>query len=153
VVARLHIATLIIDVEPLVVPWDAIPAAFLEGAMRLQTAVAAGAPSVTDIIFASNSRKAWPPVPKLGTLKTTLVRGARKPWRTRYVRGRPSPIAVLGDQVLTDGLLAWRLHADFVHVTTDLPVPWWPRTQAAIGHLLVPVLYVDPPAGGDSEHE
>jgi predicted HAD superfamily phosphohydrolase YqeG len=50
-----------------------------------------------------------------------LYRG-NKPWTTRRRLGLTSDhrsIWVIGDQVLTDGLLAWRLGATFVHLVVD----------------------------------
>jgi predicted HAD superfamily phosphohydrolase YqeG len=50
-----------------------------------------------------------------------LVSGGNKPWTTRRrlgIRGTRA-IVVVGDQVLTDGLLAWRLQATFLHLVID----------------------------------
>ena len=51
-----------------------------------------------------------------------LVSRGNKPWTTRRrlgLRGTRTPIVVVGDQVLTDGLLAWRLRAAFLFLVTD----------------------------------
>ena len=51
-----------------------------------------------------------------------LVSRGNKPWTTRRrlgLRGTRTPIVVVGDQVLTDGLLAWRLRATFLHLVID----------------------------------
>ena len=45
-----------------------------------------------------------------------------KPWTTRRrfgLRNHGSPVWVVGDQVMTDGLLAWRLGARFLHLVID----------------------------------
>ena len=45
-----------------------------------------------------------------------------KPWTSRGRLGLSSwnaPIVVVGDQVLTDGVLAWRLGATFLHLVID----------------------------------
>ena len=45
-----------------------------------------------------------------------------KPWTTRRrlgLRRNRLPVIVVGDQVLTDGLLAWRLRATFLHLVID----------------------------------
>ena len=50
-----------------------------------------------------------------------MYRG-NKPWTTRRRLGLSSGqrnLWVVGDQVLTDGLLAWRLGATFVHLVVD----------------------------------
>ena len=51
-----------------------------------------------------------------------LVSRGNKPWTTRGrlgLRGSRTPIVVVGDQVLTDGLLAWRLRGTFLHLVID----------------------------------
>jgi hypothetical protein len=53
-------------------------------------------------------------------------------------------LAVVGDQVLTDGLLAWRCRqegAAFLHWETTLAAPWLPRAQRMIGRLLLPYFF------------
>jgi predicted HAD superfamily phosphohydrolase YqeG len=49
-----------------------------------------------------------------------IMPGGNKPWTTRRrlgLHGDHGRIVVVGDQVLTDGLLAWRLGATFVQLT------------------------------------
>lgn len=51
-----------------------------------------------------------------------MVSRGNKPWTTRRrlgLRGSHRPIVVIGDQVLTDGVLAWRLRATFLHLVID----------------------------------
>ncbi len=50
-----------------------------------------------------------------------MVSRGNKPWTTRRRLGlrRGDPVVVVGDQVLTDGLLAWRLRASFLHLVID----------------------------------
>lgn len=51
-----------------------------------------------------------------------MVSRGNKPWTTRRrlgLRGSSVPLVVVGDQVLTDGLLAWRLGATFLHLVID----------------------------------
>lgn len=51
-----------------------------------------------------------------------MVSRGNKPWTTKRrlgLRGSRLPIVVVGDQVLTDGLLAWRLRATFLHLVID----------------------------------
>ena len=51
-----------------------------------------------------------------------LVSRGNKPWTTRRrlgLQGNRAPVVVVGDQVLTDGLLAWRLGATFLHLVID----------------------------------
>lgn len=51
-----------------------------------------------------------------------MVSRGNKPWTTQRrlgLRGGHGPVVVIGDQVLTDGLLAWRLRATFIHLVID----------------------------------
>ena len=51
-----------------------------------------------------------------------MVSRGNKPWTTRRrlgLGGSSAPLVVVGDQVLTDGLLAWRLGATFLHLVID----------------------------------
>ena len=51
-----------------------------------------------------------------------MVSRGNKPWTTRRrlgLRQSCRPVVVVGDQVLTDGLLAWRLRATFLHLVID----------------------------------
>ncbi len=51
-----------------------------------------------------------------------MISRGNKPWTTRRrlgLRGVRLPIVVAGDQVLTDGMLAWRLGATFLHLVID----------------------------------
>ncbi len=51
-----------------------------------------------------------------------MISRGNKPWTSRRrlgLRGVGSPIVVIGDQVLTDGLLAWRLGATFLHLVLE----------------------------------
>jgi hypothetical protein len=51
-----------------------------------------------------------------------MVSRGNKPWTTRRrlgLRGSSATLVVVGDQVLTDGLLAWRLRATFLHLVID----------------------------------
>ena len=74
-----------------------------------------------------------------------LVGRGNKPWTTRSrlgLRGGRTPIVVVGDQVLTDGLLAWRLRATFIHLVIDDETE--PPRQAVmrrIGRLVSGVLF------------
>ena len=50
-----------------------------------------------------------------------MIARGNKPWtsRRRLGLGRTDSIVVVGDQMLTDGLLAWRLRATFLHLVID----------------------------------
>jgi len=60
-----------------------------------------------------------------------MISRGNKPWTSRRrlgLRGVRGPLVVVGDQVLTDGLLAWRLRATFLHLVIDREGE--PRRQA-----------------------
>lgn len=51
-----------------------------------------------------------------------MISRGNKPWTSRRrlgLRGLQTPIVVVGDQLLTDGMLAWRLGATFLHLVID----------------------------------
>lgn len=51
-----------------------------------------------------------------------VVSRGNKPWTSRRrlgLSGCDSPVVVIGDQVVTDGVLAWRLRATFLHLVID----------------------------------
>ena len=51
-----------------------------------------------------------------------MISRGNKPWTTRRrlgLRGMETPVIVVGDQILTDGVLAWRLGATFLHLVID----------------------------------
>lgn len=51
-----------------------------------------------------------------------MVSRGNKPWTSRRrlgLRGVKSPVIVVGDQILTDGLLAWRLKGTLLHLVID----------------------------------
>ena len=74
-----------------------------------------------------------------------MISRGNKPWTTRRrlgLRGSSAPLVVVGDQVLTDGLLAWRLGATFLHLVIDDQSE--DRRQAVmrrIGSIVVVILF------------
>ena len=132
-------ATVILDVEPMIARWHAPAEVYIDGACAFLDAIADGAPGVSAVVIASNSSRARPPV--AAAVPVALRVAAGKPWRTDYLRGISRPVAVIGDQVLTDGLLALRLRGVFLHWHHDLPVPWWPRLQRLAGRFVRPLAF------------
>lgn len=109
----------------------------------------ARAARIERIVFLTNSRR----VPVDGLLaesRAVYVARARKPWRLGPLAGSKPPIAVIGDQLLTDGLLAWRLSREgtpavFLHWQCAQTL-WWPRLQHRAGNCLRPLLFRAPEA-------
>jgi hypothetical protein len=137
--------TAMIDVEPLVATWGSSANTLATGLGRIE-ARAERLSQLSILVFMTNSRRGrLLPLPA-GRVSVSYVSSAGKPWRLDALRQCPDPIVVIGDQILTDGLLAWRLRsrgARFIHVSTE-HCPWWPRIQACIGSLLGPILFKDP---------
>lgn len=138
-IADCSAASVIVDVEPAVAAWDTDAATLEEGVARVTSALAQ-LPTVREIVFLTNSSRLAPPAPP-GTKAFTYRARARKPWRLWSLRALPAPVVVVGDQTLTDGLVAHRLAADFVHMPHHGRVPWWPAAQAFAGRFLRALLF------------
>lgn len=104
--------TLIVDVDNTLVRQGAPPEEFVpvvEAAIdRLESA--AGVDRV--LVLSNGADRAVP----------RMVSRGHKPWTTRRRLGLTDPgsnVVVVGDQVLTDGLLAWRLGAVYARLVVD----------------------------------
>lgn len=75
-----------------------------------------------------------------------------KPWTSRRrlgLVGSRTPIAVVGDQVLTDGLMAWRLQAPFLYLVIDDEIESARQTNMRrFGRVLMRVLFRKVPTDG-----
>jgi predicted HAD superfamily phosphohydrolase YqeG len=135
-------ATVVADVQPLVAAWDSAAADVERSAASFAEKLAAAMPrTLRLLVFATNSRIPVPRELRAEKIDIIFVSAARKPWVTRYLAAAPRPIVVVGDQVITDGLLAVRLRAAFIHFTADGCPPWWPRAQAIIGKPVVRIAF------------
>jgi len=131
----------LVDIEPLVAAWASGPDALSSGIIETVEALAK-VKSVRRIAFLTNSRRRLDVMPaSVASVELSYTARAMKPWKVRELRGLPKPLVVVGDQVLTDGLLAFRLDADFVLVCS-ISAPWWPRLQAWAGKYLLPYIFV-----------
>jgi predicted HAD superfamily phosphohydrolase YqeG len=140
-VTALQPATLVVDVQPFVAPWGCSPDSTLSGAIALSRHLAEAAPKLSTLVFATNARSVLSQKLQEERPQVTLVSAACKPWRIGYLAVAPRPVVVIGDQVVTDGLLAHRLHGQFLHWQAHCRIPWWPRLQATIGYLLVKIMF------------
>jgi len=140
-VVALQPATLVVDVQPFVAPWGSSSDAMMSGAVALCEYLADATPTLRTLVFATNARSAIGQQLREERPRVTFVSAAHKPWRTTYLAGAPRPVVVLGDQILTDGLLAFRLHGRFLHWRAHGRIPWWPRVQEMIGGLLVRFMF------------
>jgi hypothetical protein len=140
-VTELQPATLVVDVQPFVAPWGCSPEEVVSGAIVLSRQLAETAPSLRSLTFATNARFTLQVKHQAEHPQVTFVGMACKPWRIGYLANAPRPVIVLGDQVITDGLLAFRLNGQFLHWQMDGREPWWPRLQATAGDLIVKIMF------------
>jgi len=138
---ELAVRTMIFDVEPLVAWWDS-------GQQALDRGVAAvlaeldEVPELQVLVFATNSARRPSVIPPVAGVQVRYLASAGKPFRTAPYRTLPRPGAVIGDQVPTDGLLAYRLGFTFLHWNPRLAgVPLGPRVMQLVGRLAQPVFF------------
>src|SRR5947209_8591328 len=99
--------------------WDSDPGALAGGISDLLELLSGS--GVRAVVFATNSARTPPCIPEAEGTKVEYLTSARKPLRVAAYRGLPRPGVVVGDQVATDGLLAWRLGYTFVRYNPSLP--------------------------------
>jgi len=137
--------TVIFDVEPLVADWDSGQEVLDRGIARVLDELAA-TPEVLLVCFATNSSRQPSMLPQRPGMQVEFVTSARKPLRTVPYRDFPRPGVVIGDQVLTDGLLARRLGYTFLHYSAaPAATPRGPRLLSQVGGLVRPVLFARDP--------
>ena len=138
-IAQLSVRTAIFDVEPMIASWDSSQQTLDRGIAWAVGRVSA-IPGLTVVCFATNSARRPSALP--ATAGVTYVASARKPLRTRPFLGLPRPGVVIGDQVLTDGLLAKRLGYAFLHYRPRIgSMPTGTLLLYGFGALLRPVLF------------
>jgi hypothetical protein len=154
-VGELALATLVFDIEPLVAPWDGGQQGLDRGVTEI-LGQAEAVPSVRAVVFSTNSSRRPTVLPAAtdaergsgAGLRVEYVASAAKPLRIAPYRDLPRPGAVIGDQLPTDGILAFRLGYLFLHY--DPPyghVPIGPRLMHRWGRAVRPVLFGrQPPA-------
>ena len=118
--------SLLVDVEPLVAPWKCPPADFVRALAHFCEFIHSEVSSVRELTALTNSSGTMtdltmPGAATFSPFTRKLISRANKPWTRRGLRNIPGPRAVVGDQVLTDGLLAWRLRSAFIHGTRYQP--------------------------------
>jgi predicted HAD superfamily phosphohydrolase YqeG len=139
--AELAVETIICDIEPLVASWNSSRADLDRGMARV-LAEFRRIPSLRVVVFATNSARRPSAVPAGDGIDIRYLASAGKPLRTAPYRGLPRPGAVIGDQLPTDGVLAYRLGYTFLHYAPHLAgVPVGPRLMHHWGQLLRPVLF------------
>jgi hypothetical protein len=127
--------TLIIDIEPLVAYWDGTQDALDRGIAHVLGLVAA-VPGVAVVCFATNSARRSSVRPRSTGVRVVYLASAHKPVQIRPYLRFPRPGVVIGDQVLTDGLLAKRLGYAFLRYRAPLTgAPIGPRLLDGLGRL------------------
>lgn len=125
--------TLIVDVDNTLVRQGARPDEFVAVVNRGLDRFEAH-PMVARLIALSN-----------GTQRgvSRIIGRGNKPWtsRRRLSLGRGENVWVIGDQVLTDGLLAWRVRAPFLHLVVSAEEPLRQARMRRYGRWLTPLLF------------
>jgi predicted HAD superfamily phosphohydrolase YqeG len=150
-VARLETRTLVVDIEPLLGMWGAPTGDIVARASAFSQTMAAEVPSLTCLVFATNARMPLPKTVEVDRLHLSFVSAAGKPLRVGYLANSPRPITVIGDQVVTDGLLAFRLGGSFVHWQPRDAMPLWPRMQTLAGRLIMNAFFLSLQPSGQGE--
>jgi len=141
---ELSVRTVIFDVEPLVAPWRGSQESLDQGIARILGDVRR-VPSVRAVVFATNSARRPSAVPACDGLQVSYLASAKKPLRTAPYHDLPRPGAVAGDQLPTDGILAYRLGYTFLHYVPErVGAPLGPALMHRWGKLVRPVLFRRP---------
>ena len=141
---ELAVKTIILDIEPLVAPWNSGPESLDRGLARVLGQVRQIS-TVRAVVFSTNSARRPSAVPSGDGLQVRYLASAGKPLRTAPYRDLPRPGAVIGDQLPTDGLLAYRLGYTFLHYAPHLArVPAGPKLMHGWGQLVRPLLFRRP---------
>ena len=144
---ELSVRTMIFDVEPLVAPWHGSQESLDQGVARILGDVRT-VPSMRVVVFATNSARRPSAVPACDGVQVRYLASAEKPLRTAPYQDLPRPGAVAGDQLPTDGILAYRLGFTFLHYAPELAgVPLGPGLMHRWGELVRPLLFRRPAAG------
>ncbi len=144
---ELSVRTMIVDVEPLVAPWNGSQESLDQGMARILGDVRT-VPSMRVVVFATNSARRPSAVPACDGLQVRYLASAEKPLRTAPYQDLPRPGAVAGDQLPTDGILAYRLGFTFLHYAPELAgVPLGPGLMHRWGGLGRPLLFRRSAAG------
>jgi predicted HAD superfamily phosphohydrolase YqeG len=143
-VRELSAKTVVLDVEPLVAYWDSSQQSLDQGITQVLSEIAE-IRSVVAVCFATNSARRPSTDPAYTGIRVTYLASAYKPFRVDLYRDLPKPGVLIGDQVLTDGLLALRLGYAFAQYTPERErIPRRPWLLAQGGRLARPLLFRRP---------
>ena len=140
-VAGLSPKTAIFDIEPIVAIWNTGTSELSGGVERFARQLSA-VPGIEFIGFVTNSRRHAAVTSPPGGPTVFYVSSAHKPLLIGRYRDLPRPGVVVGDQLTTDGILAWRLGFDFVHYDpAGEDSPRGVRIMNLTGSLLRPLFF------------
>jgi len=132
--------TVVVDVEPLIAAWDSGQSSLSQGVAHFLQQVSA-TPGLSEVCFATNSRRRLPATVTSDRQNVRYLAFACKPLRTAPYRDLPRPGVVIGDQVATDGVLAWRLGYSFIHYYPSYRVPFGSNLMRYLGYPVRPILF------------
>lgn len=121
--------TVILDIDNTIVAYTDLKESVVPR-MEYATALLSSCSSVRRVVVVTNGP---------GREVEGAVARADKPFTSRGRLGlsRNEDCCVIGDQILTDGLLAWRLHAPFYQISLNRAgEPAWSRIQRKVGDLV-----------------
>jgi predicted HAD superfamily phosphohydrolase YqeG len=133
--------TAIVDVEPLVAWWDSGQEP-LDSGVATMVSELGEVGGVSILCFATNSARRPSRVPAGAGAQVVYLASAGKPLQIAPYQTMPAPGVVIGDQVLTDGVLARRLGFAFLHYCPEPAVmPIGPRLLRYFGQFVLPVVF------------
>ena len=133
--------TVIIDVEPLVAWWDS-GQELLDSGVASMVGQLGGLTGLSVLCFATNSARRPSHVPAGEAAQVVYLASAAKPIQVTPYQSLPAPGVVIGDQILTDGILARRLGYAFLHYSPDpAAMPVGPRLLRYCGSLVLPLMF------------
>lgn len=132
--------TVVVDVEPLIAAWDSGQSSLSRGVARFLEQVST-TPGLAAVCFATNSRRRLPGAVTSHRQNVRYLASACKPLRTAAYRDLPRPGVVVGDQVATDGVLAWRLGYSFIHYYPNSRALLGPKLMRYLGYPMRPILF------------
>jgi predicted HAD superfamily phosphohydrolase YqeG len=138
--AGLGARTIVFDIEPLVATWDGTQDS-LDRGISLTLDLVLTMPGVRAVCFATNSARRPAALRSVPGIDVSYLASARKPMHKATYARLPTPGVVVGDQVMTDGLLAKRLGYAFLHYRPQQPAPPGPRVLDIAGRLARPLIF------------
>jgi len=140
-IAGLSPKTVIFDIEPVVAIWNTGTSELSVGVEHFAKKLSE-IPGIEFVGFVTNSRRHVPVTSPAGGPTIFYVSSAHKPLFIERYRGLPRPGVVAGDQLTTDGILAWRLGFDFIHYNPAArDSPPGVRVMNLTGNLLRPLFF------------